>query len=506
MRNVIQQKNRNGTGTNENNEMTKKHFFLKFFSLMAIVITVSVYVLYVGNNTRCLSFVQATAVEQHSCSTGDFSALQKNVPPSQQQTPQSIVEPIEQTIYKTERTGDRELLNLIEQTFQYVKPLYFEQCELHETLIERYYHLRDAETRVFIALNLHDSQDVTPNLIRELVRFALFLDKRVFISVYESGSKDLTHEILKDLKEILDDNDIPNRVLSQEKQIKWHHVHRIETLASLRNIVLQPLHEPHEPNFDHVLFVNDIFVCAGDMLELIHQRVYQEADVTCGGDYVGHQKHTFYDMWVMKDITGFPPMEYLNSNMNTFFSRDPISQERFRTGLPLQVWGCWNGMVALTPQPFITNNLRFRSGDPNVECSASECTHLFVDLYRLGYNRVVMVPLVKVTYHPYMYHELHTFSPALLPISVIYNNDYTNYLLEHNEPPPSEILHYYITYEAAQPEYEMVQWRETPERVVCIPFPEGVGNHHANWGVYYGLDYTASNVPENVPHHKIKIG
>lgn len=62
----------------------------------------------------------------------------------------------------------------------------------------------------------------------------------------------------------------------------------------------------------------------------------------------------------------------------------------------LQAYCCWNGMVKLRAEPF-RQGLRFRTHFPG-ECSASECSLLCDDYHRLGYNKVLIDPSIKLTY------------------------------------------------------------------------------------------------------------
>jgi hypothetical protein len=68
-----------------------------------------------------------------------------------------------------------------------------------------------------------------------------------------------------------------------------------------------------------------------------------------------------------------------------------------------QVFSCWNGMVVLPMEPFLSNNLRFRSLTVDYENTssftrlwfqASECCLIFSDLHRLGcdfYSQVFLI-------------------------------------------------------------------------------------------------------------------
>ena len=91
---------------------------------------------------------------------------------------------------------------------------------------------------------------------------------------------------------------------------------RVPHLAHLRNKVLEPLFTANaqESNknkpFTTVVFMNDIFHCASDILELLHQHREQKADMACGFDFFSDWVRSpvlgqeFYDTWVARTING----------------------------------------------------------------------------------------------------------------------------------------------------------------------------------------------------------
>lgn len=116
------------------------------------------------------------------------------------------------------------------------------------------------------------------------------------LSIVEGRSTDGTFEILNLLQENLTEAGI--KYYFQSSDINPNQ-NRIQALADLRNLALKPLRD----NFDRfsqdatVIFLNDVSICMEDILELIHQRIFQEADMTCAMDwtYVGSDP-TFYDV------------------------------------------------------------------------------------------------------------------------------------------------------------------------------------------------------------------
>jgi hypothetical protein len=72
--------------------------------------------------------------------------------------------------------------------------------------------------------------------------------------------------------------------------------------------------------------------------------------------------------------------------------------------LPYPVMCCWNGMTVIKADVFYSG-IRFRSGDVST-CSASECSHLCVDMFALNYSNIIVDPMVLVAYDDYIYSSI----------------------------------------------------------------------------------------------------
>lgn len=166
-------------------------------------------------------------------------------------------------------------------------------------VIHRYQHLAHDfnDKTYFIAVNLHDSSQILPNMILQLSDVIRFLGPhKVHIAIYENGSRDNTKAILHAFSDYLKANDISH---SFELDLSFKNltgVHRIDYMAMLRNRVLIDFYEPSRtplmqrlkktsPKFDELIFLNDVIFCAVDVLELILQKVYQGADMVTGIDF-----------------------------------------------------------------------------------------------------------------------------------------------------------------------------------------------------------------------------
>lgn len=182
--------------------------------------------------------------------------------------------------------------------------------------------------------------------------------------------------------------------------------------------------------------------------------------------------------WVTRTISGLPLRPRFDvfdgayDGFDELFQTDPDIQSRNRwlAGLPIPVYSCWNGMVALTARPFLPEalggqSLGFRSANRETqECAASECSLLAKDMWRAGEKKWVLVPKVAVTYTEDDYKsewiqervrrgQLETNLSAVDQPS-----------LEAGSLDPSDRLGELIDWTQVQP----------PEQVACYPWRNGV--------------------------------
>lgn len=166
----------------------------------------------------------------------------------------------------------------------------------------------------FVAINLYDSASVLPSLIRALYTLVLSLGpSRFHVSILENDSRDDTPVQLFLLAKLLRQLGAGFTIVSDPKQpAGWAQGKRIEGLARLRNLVLQPLFDAPAGSFDRVLFLNDVHLCQAELLELLLQHEVQGADMSCGMDFKelripefeGNYPLLFYDVWVARDMQG----------------------------------------------------------------------------------------------------------------------------------------------------------------------------------------------------------
>ncbi|KZV65968.1 glycosyltransferase family 69 protein, partial [Peniophora sp. CONT] len=337
-------------------------------------------------------------------------------------------------------------------------------CSMRPWQRERYAHVDHANRTVFIAANLYNNEDVLPTFFQELPLLLRYLGPaNVYISVYENGSTDKTPHLLQLLRELLSVMGTPHRILTDPNAAVSHSQPgaRIATLVGVRNTAMAPLYTGdaaiHVPNgkFDEVLFLNDIFHCASDILELFHQKRTQGANQVCATDW---GDPVVYDRWVMRSITGNTFYRY--DQLQDYFNKpgpdgkriavppvlpyDDNDRLRFTMNLPMQVFSCWNGATIFDAEPFVTPSdpLRFRvshadldsDGRPKkVTDKASECFLPSVDMWRKGLGRVLLVPRASVAY---WYDAYQTYRKDGLP--------------------------------PASPEQERVKWVDSPPAMVAM--------------------------------------
>ncbi|KAG6016694.1 hypothetical protein E4U54_000617 [Claviceps lovelessii] len=261
----------------------------------------------------------------------------------------------------------------------------------------------------FFALDLRQALPLLPLLIGSIVEAIKYLGpKRCALSIVEGHSSDGTADVLAALKPALDGLGISYHFKSSD--IDPSQGERVARLAQLRNIALEPLTDfssdkqthPH-PNTT-VVFLNDVSICAEDILELVYQRRALAADMTCAMDwtYVGNDP-TFYDVWIARNLNGdsffeIPPDGSWNSAWNLFWNAEE-TQTRFFNKVPFQVFSCWNGASAFTAQPLLDHAMRFRAANETAgECQQGEPQLFCKDLWFNGYRKIAVVPSVNLEY------------------------------------------------------------------------------------------------------------
>lgn len=346
------------------------------------------------------------------------------------------------------------------------------------------------EHKIILAINLHASQKVLPSLAQAILSLITYLGPRsLLVSIYENGSWDHTLEGLRHLEIVLSSLGVEHVFRSKKEDTQWSKVDRISQLAHYRNQALLNGLEHSERigmNITEVVFVNDVYVCPQDILELIYQKHVQKASASCGTDWrstisyldrfkMRTQKSiVFYDSWVARSISGQtfrPRLDLLTEWRDGFkvlFDQESGPQgdwlrRRVRSSLPVPVYSCWNGLIALDARPFklLSSSstsatkkperlIKFRSANRSKgECRSSECQLLAKDFWSVGFQRWVLVPRVAVTYDEEMYHEQLVEDGS--------RRDFRDYST--------------LGVGEQREEDELIDWKKfkVPEKVVCWP-------------------------------------
>jgi alpha-1,3-mannosyltransferase len=250
----------------------------------------------------------------------------------------------------------------------------------------------------------------------EVIRF--LGPKSCALSIIEGNSEDGTGEVLAALRPELEA--LGTTYYFSTSDINPKEGNRIEKLARLRNMALQPIFDNNTHNNTTttrrfsasanttVIFLNDVAICAEDILELAHQRTFLEADMVCGMDwtYVGRDP-TFYDVWIARTLHNgdsffeIPPDGSWDRAWNLFWNDPDGAQERFRAHQPFQVFSCWNGGAVFGAAPLIEKGIRFRAPrkkEGGGECHQGEPQLFCKDLWFHGYGKIAVVPTVNLEY------------------------------------------------------------------------------------------------------------
>jgi alpha-1,3-mannosyltransferase len=266
-----------------------------------------------------------------------------------------------------------------------------------------------SKPKYFFALDLYTCAPLLPRLLGSIIETIRFLGpSNCALSIVEGRSHDGTYEILHSLASSLAALNITYHFTTNGIDPKaGSGVDRVEALAILRNQALYPLSsapENYSPDTT-VLFINDVALCMEDILELVHQRILQKADMTCAMDWI-YGGASFYDVWVSRAMNGDQFFEIPQSGSWEFsenlFWNHPASKDKWQAKEPFQVYACWNGATAFTARPILEHRIKFRTvhrgKGEDEECYMGEPTLFCKDMWHEGYGRIAVVPSVNVGY------------------------------------------------------------------------------------------------------------
>jgi len=303
--------------------------------------------------------------------------------------------------------------------------IFFIQTQLHSSLPLDSVPLFQ-QTSFFFAMNFFNNEEILPNFIQEFERLVLAIGvEKIFLSVYENDSADRTKELLTQFKQHADSLGVPN-IFWSEDGVKLYSkggggrnkMDRIEYLAGVRNKALKPLYDVLEEGSENkspwhqrvrqhgqhirVVFMNDIYYKASDILRLISTRG-MNYDIACAMDFYW----SFYDSWVTRDLNGDHFHEHYP------YVSHPASKEHLRRGEPFEVISCWNGAIVMDGAPFLKHGLRVHGNPPGYSCYHSECYYVCRDFEMLNYTRIYVNPQVRVAYHWKYYFYQNRIMPLV---------------------------------------------------------------------------------------------
>ncbi|WWC92851.1 uncharacterized protein L201_007812 [Kwoniella dendrophila CBS 6074] len=270
--------------------------------------------------------------------------------------------------------------------------------------------------KFMLVTNTRQIENHLPDLLNTLIILINFLgSEKILISILEGPSNDCTslviNKVLIPLLNSLglkkEDENPQYKITTDEPKINWSNYNRIEKISELRNKALTPLWDKTtewSKSIRSIVFFNDVFLKASDILELLYQHEMNNASITTGMDWWKKKPEYYYDIWVGRTIdTGdlFYPIDWTWwSPSSNLFSNSPLSKKKYQALEPFQVYSSWNALAILSPEPFLPPyDVRFRRSDKSKnECAASECTLIASDFWKEGFGKVLVVPSVQLAY------------------------------------------------------------------------------------------------------------
>eukprot|EP01125_Pyxidicula_operculata_P000556 TRINITY_DN10563_c0_g1_i1.p1 TRINITY_DN10563_c0_g1~~TRINITY_DN10563_c0_g1_i1.p1 ORF type:complete len:347 (-),score=25.36 TRINITY_DN10563_c0_g1_i1:368-1408(-) len=312
----------------------------------------------------------------------------------------------------------------ISMFFLFLIPLSFNLAEVED-------ELANIESYVIIAM-FRNNEEILDHWISELFKLMEHLrvepygTKKIYISIIENNdSTDKTIEKLESFKTKLLQLSIPHTIETQKVIVFNRVTDRISRLVELRNYSLKPLQELNfDPKTTRIIYFNDIHYQSTDIIRLLRTN-QGNYDMACGLDFYWQ----FYDAWVTRDLSGSSLRGYYP------YFEDNVAQQQVRSGKPVRVFSCWNGVVVMKAEPLMDreNPLKFRVSNRLATHSVydSECFSFSYDLWDRGYHQIYINPNVRVTYH-WRHYFMQNY---IFPWSWDIYNDLRNIFQSYKCPP-----------------------------------------------------------------------
>lgn len=186
--------------------------------------------------------------------------------------------------------------------------------DLTEAQKKRYLPLkRSTRGRYLLVTNTRQIEAHLPDLLNTLIVLLRYLTpEHLAVSILEGPSSDCTQKAVEQvLKPMLEEQGLGRawtRIETGESKIDWEKHNRIEKIAELRNRALAPLwqgvnDQKWENEIEAVVFFNDVYLHAADILEVLYQHVKNEAGITTAMDWWKKRPEYYYDIWVGRTVS-----------------------------------------------------------------------------------------------------------------------------------------------------------------------------------------------------------
>ena len=187
-------------------------------------------------------------------------------------------------------------------------------------------HGSSLEKQILVVSTIRQIHNQLPDLLNTLVVLVTFLgSSRLSFSFLEGPSDDCSSEAFERVVgPTLLSMGIPQHrlhLITGESKIDFGKGNRIQILAELRNRALSPLwsEKSSAPSragsaaggtgseVEAVVMLNDVFLRARDILELLHQHRLTGGGITTGWDWWQRRPPHYYDVWVGRTVSAASP-------------------------------------------------------------------------------------------------------------------------------------------------------------------------------------------------------
>lgn len=186
--------------------------------------------------------------------------------------------------------------------------------DLTEAQKKRYLPLkRSKRGRYLLVTNTRQIEAHLPDLLNTLIVLLRYLaPEHLAVSILEGPSSDCTQkaveQILVPMLEYQGLEKAWTKIETGESKIDWGKHNRIEKIAELRNRALAPLWQGEssqkwEDEIEAVVFFNDVYLHAADILEVVYQHVKNGAGITTAMDWWKKRPEYYYDIWVGRTVS-----------------------------------------------------------------------------------------------------------------------------------------------------------------------------------------------------------